>query len=67
MAPAVGSVAVRPPTECDVVVVGHRSAEVAVRPLLGQLAGLAEHDRHGWEPDLGFGEPLGNEGWSDSV
>ncbi len=43
-----------------VVVVSDGSTEVAVGPLLGELAGLAEYDRHGWEPDLRLGETLGN-------
>src|SRR5690606_27556351 len=30
----------------------------AIRPLLGQLARLAEDDRHGREPNLTFGDPV---------
>ncbi len=49
------------------VVVGNGSAEVAVGPLLGELAGLAEHYRHAGEPDLRLGEAFGHHCGSDAV
>ena len=35
------------------------SREETVGPLLGELAGRAEDDRNGREPDLAFGDPVG--------
>ncbi|MEZ5177245.1 MAG: type II toxin-antitoxin system VapC family toxin [Acidimicrobiales bacterium] len=46
---------------------GERGAEEAVRPLLGQRPGVAEHDRHLGEADLRFGEALRHHGRPDAV
>ncbi len=44
-----------------------RGGEVPVGPLLGQLAVLAEHDRHVRPTDLQLGQPVGDQGRADPV
>jgi len=43
------------------------SREEAVGPLLGELAGLAEDERNGREPDLAFGDPVGHDAGPDGA
>ena len=38
-----------------------------VGPFLGELAGLAEHDRHVGPADLQFGQPVGDHGGTDAL
>ena len=41
--------------------------EVAVGPFFGELAGFAEHDRHGGVGDLQLGQAVGHGGGPDPV